>query len=250
MERFLVYKCIVGSIGHFVFFGFLIGFMIPGFLLYFIFKPFIKDSQHFFQRGAALSYKLFYIFVPCMKLKSDVLKNMPKGAIYISTHQSILDFPAFAQYIEHYLIFANVNLGKYPIVEKITHSVGVRYIKGRTMDEISEIYKEMEAHLESGKNVIYFPEGTRHTGEKLLPFKRGAFKFAVKKDRPIVPIVIEGVQQYLPRKAWCFRTAKRQNVYMKMLEPLYPKDFDNEIQMREYAQKIMQEEKTRLCGLY
>jgi len=245
-----VYKCIVGTIGHLIFFGLLVGFMIPGFLLYFILKPFIKDQQHFFQKGAALSYRLFYKLVPCMRLKSELLDPMPKGAIYISTHQSILDFPAFASYVEHYLIFANVNLGKYPIVEKITHSVGVRYIKGRPMDEISEIYKEMEAHLKSGKNVIYFPEGTRHTGDKLLPFKRGAFRLAFKQQRPIVPIVIEGVQQYLPRKAWCFRTSKKQNVYMKMLSPLYPKDFKNDIQMRDYAHKIMQEEKTKLCELY
>jgi len=250
MERCLVLKCLLGSIGHFVFFGLLIGFMIPGFLLYFLLKPFIKDSQHFFQRGAALSYRLFYILVPCMKLKVDILKDMPKGAIYISTHQSILDFPAFATYVQHYLIFANVNLGKYPIVEKITHAVGVRYIKDRPIEELSDIYKEMEAHLESGKNVIYFAEGTRHTGDKLLPFKRGAFKLSVKKNRPIIPIVIEGVQQYLPRKAWCFRTSKRQNVYMKMLKPLYPKDFENEIEMRRHAHQIMQEEKTRLCELY
>jgi len=243
-------KCFLGTVGHLIFFGLLVGFMIPGFLLYFIFKPFIKDSQHFFQRGAALSYRLFYILVPCMKLKVDILKDMPKGAIYISTHQSILDFPAFATYVKHYLIFANVNLGKYPTVEKITHAVGVRYIKGRPIEEVSDIYKEMEAHLESGKNVIYFPEGTRHTGETLLPFKRGAFRLSFKKNRPIVPIVIEGVQQYLPRKAWCFKTSKRQNVYMKMLPPLYPKDFENETQMREYAQKIMQEEKTRLCEFY
>ena len=243
-------KCLLGTIGHFIFFGLLIGLMIPGFLLYFLLKPFIKDSQHFFQRGAALSYRLFYIFVPCMKLKVDILKDMPKGAIYISTHQSILDFPAFAGYIKHYLILANVNLGKYPIVEKITYSVGVRSIKGRSLEEMSEIYKEMETHLDSGKNIIYFPEGTRHTGDKLLPFKRGAFRLAMKKNRLIVPLVIEGVQQYLPRKAWCFKTSKTQNVYMKMLKPIRPKDFKTDLEMKQYAQEIMQKEKTSLCDLY
>lgn len=243
-------KCFLGTVGHLVFFGLLIGFMIPGLLLYAIFKPFIKDSQHFLQRGAALSYRLFYILVPCIVLKVDILKDMPKGAIYVSTHQSILDFPAFATYIKRYIIFANVNLGKYPIVEKITHAVGVRYIKGRSLEEIGQMQKEMEAHLDSGRNVIYFPEGTRHTGPKLLPFKRGAFRLAFKKNRPIVPIVIEGVQQYLPRKSWCFRTSKKQNVYMKMLPPLYPNDFENEAAMKVHVERIMQEEKTRLCELY
>lgn len=243
-------KCLLGTIGHFIFFGLLVCLIFLWMLIYIIFKPFIKDIQHFAQKGSALSYKLFYILVPCMKLKVNILKDMPKGAIYISTHQSILDFPSIAGYVEHYLIFANVNLGKYPIVERITHTVGVRYIKGRSLDEVSNIYKEMETHLDNGKNVIYFPEGTRHAGDKLLPFKRGAFRLAVKKNAPIVPIVIEGVQQYLPRKSWCFKTIKRQNVYMKMLEPLYPKDFKNEMEMKKYAQEIMQKEKTKLCALY
>jgi len=242
-------KCFLGTLGHLVFFGVLVGLMIPGFLFYFIFQIFIKDAQHFFQRGAALSYRLFYILVPCMKLKVDLPKDMLHGAIYISTHQSILDFPAFAGYIQHYLILANVNLGKYPIVEKITHSVGVRSIKGRSIEELSLIQKELEAHMKSGKNIIYFAEGTRHTGDKLLPFKRGAFRLSFKLDKPIVPIVIEGVQKYLPRKAWCFRTTKRQNVYMKMLPPIYPKDFKNELEMKHYAQKIMQDQKSKLCEL-
>ncbi len=223
--------------------------MIPGFLIYFIFKPFIKNPMRFFQNGSALSYRLFYKLVPCIVLKAEVLDDMPKGAVYISTHQSILDFPAFAMYIKDYLIFANVNLGRYPIVKKITHAVGVRYIKGKSLSEVGEIQKEFEEHLQSGKNVIYFPEGTRHSGDKLLPFKRGAFKLAMKKNRPIVPIVIEGAYKFLPRKSWCFKTSKREKMYLKMLPPLYPKDFKNEIDMMKYAQKIMQEKKDELCGL-
>ncbi|MCF6172170.1 MAG: 1-acyl-sn-glycerol-3-phosphate acyltransferase [Campylobacteraceae bacterium] len=242
-------KCILGSIGHFVFFGLLVVLMIFGYLIYFIFKSFIKDSQNFFQQGSALSYRLFYVLVPRIVLKVDVLDDMPNGAIYISTHQSILDFPAFAMYVKNYLIFANVNLGKYKIVEKITHSVGVRYIKGKNLSQVADMQKELEAHLDAGKNVIYFPEGTRHSGDKLLPFKRGAFKLAMKKNKPVVPIVIEGAYKFLPRKSWCFKTSKREKMYLKMLPPLYPKDFKNEIDMMNHAQSIMQSQKELLCDL-
>ncbi|NOX14503.1 MAG: 1-acyl-sn-glycerol-3-phosphate acyltransferase [Epsilonproteobacteria bacterium] len=246
----MVLKCILGSIGHFIFFGLLIVFMLMGYLIYFIFKPFIKDSQHFFQEGSALSYRLFFLLTPRIVLEADILDNMPSGAIYVSTHQSILDFPAFAIYIKNYLIFANVNLGKFSIVEKITHSVGVRYIKGKSLSEVGDIQKELESHLDSGKNVIYFPEGTRHSGDKLLPFKRGAFKLAMKKNRPLVPVVIEGAYKFLPRKSWCFKTSKKEKIYLKMLPPLYPKDFKNEIEMMKYTQNIMQKKKDELCDLF
>lgn len=245
----MVLKCILGSVGHFVFFGFLTILIIPGTIVYLISKLFVKEPKYVFQAGSNLSYRLFYIFCPRIVLKPNLLDEIPQNAIYISTHQSILDFPALATFIKRYLIFANVNLGKFPTITKITHLAGVRYIKGRTLEEVADIYKELESHLDEGNNVIYFPEGTRHEGKELLPFKRGAFRLAFKKNRPIIPIVIEGAYKFLPRKSWCFRTTKKENIYMNMLTPLYPKDFKSDIEMMKYAQKIMQEEKSRLCDL-
>jgi len=35
-----------------------------------------------------------------------------------------------------------------------------------------------------------FPEGTRHKGAELLPFKKGAFHIAMQCKLPIVPVVI------------------------------------------------------------
>jgi len=239
----------LGSIGHFVFFGLMSVLIVPGYFVYLVSKLFVKEPKYIFQAGSALSYKLFYLLVPRIVLKPDLLKDIPKSAIYISTHQSILDFPALATFIKRYIIFANVNLGKFPTIAKITNLAGVRYIKGRSLDQLGDMYKEIEAHLDEGNNVIYFPEGTRHMGDKLLPFKRGAFRLAFKKNRPIVPVVIEGAYKFLPKKSWCFKTVKKENIYMKVLPSLYPKDFSTDIEMMKYAQEIMQKEKTRLCDL-
>jgi 1-acyl-sn-glycerol-3-phosphate acyltransferase len=249
MGKLMLLKCILGSIGHFIFFGLIMLLIIPGYIVYFISKFFVKEPQYVFQQGASLSYKLFYLLAPNIVLKPDLLEDIPDGAIFISTHQSILDFPALATFIQKYIIFANVNLDKFPAIAKISNLAGVRYIKGKSLPEVAEIFQEIETHLDDNKNVIYFAEGTRHEGDTLLPFKRGAFKLSRKKNRPIVPIVIEGAYRLLPRKSFCFRTSKKVNIYMKMLEPLYPKDFSSDKEMMHHAQKIMQEEKTRLCNI-
>ena len=99
------------------------------------------------------------------------------------------------------------------------------------------------------KNVIFFPEGTRHERDKLKPFKRGAFRLSKKTLKPIIPVVVEGASRILPRKKFCFATSKKTTVHVKILDPLYPEDFANDREMMQYAQKIMQQEKDRLCDI-
>jgi 1-acyl-sn-glycerol-3-phosphate acyltransferase len=64
-------------------------------------------------------------------------------------------------------------------------------------------FKSIEAAAEiikSGKSVVIFPEGTRTTDGKLLPFKRGGFLLATKAGVPIVPMTINGSGKVNPCK--------------------------------------------------
>ncbi len=245
----MLLKCIIGSFSHLLFFG-LIALSLPlASVIYLLMKPFLKEPEYFFQKGFALSNKIFFILVPKITLKFDLLESVPSSAIYLSTHQSILDYPILSLLIKRHLIVAKVNLGAVPFVSSISNLVGVRYFAGKSLDEVSKIYQEFEEMLLKENNIIFFPEGTRHTGEKLEPFKRGAFRLSVKTDKPIVPVVIEGLTQILPRKSFCFTTNKKTVVHVKMLEPIYPKDFKSDLELMKHVQKIMQKQKDKLCDI-
>ena len=50
-------------------------------------------------------------------------------------------------------------------------------------------FVEAEKKIDQGLSVIIYPEGTISDKGKLRPFKNGAFKLAVEKQIPIVPVV-------------------------------------------------------------
>ena len=57
----------------------------------------------------------------------------------------------------------------------------------QSMQVINQITEEVK----KGRNFLIFPEGTRSKqGNKLLPFKGGTFKSAVKAKCPIVPCAL------------------------------------------------------------
>ncbi len=57
---------------------------------------------------------------------------------------------------------------------------------------------EAKKKITNGTSVVFFPEGTRSRSAKLLPFKKGAFKFALELGLPLLPITINGTNKILP----------------------------------------------------
>ena len=73
------------------------------------------------------------------------------------------------------------------------------------------------------RNLILFPEGTRGSPGELLPFKKGAARFALNLNKPILPAVIYGSHKIWPRGKVFFGLPTRIKVFI--LEPIYPASF-------------------------
>lgn len=55
---------------------------------------------------------------------------------------------------------------------------------------VSKLNEESNVIRENAAKLLLFPEGTRHQGDKLLPFKKGAFYVAVQSESFIQPVVV------------------------------------------------------------
>lgn len=96
-------------------------------------------------------------------------------------------------------------------------------------------------NLKNGSFILFFPEGHRNYGEKLTRFYSGAFKMAIENQVPVIPICLTGTQDLLPPGRYFLKPAK---IKMKILEPIFPKDFPGEtghIQLKKHVQAKMAE---------
>jgi lysophosphatidate acyltransferase len=61
--------------------------------------------------------------------------------------------------------------------------------RAKSKEAKNTLDKECDAIANGKKKLLFFPEGTRHQGKTLLPFKKGPFYIAIKTQCPIQPVV-------------------------------------------------------------
>jgi 2-polyprenyl-3-methyl-5-hydroxy-6-metoxy-1,4-benzoquinol methylase len=86
-------------------------------------------------------------------------------------------------------------------------------------DDTVEGLARCEELLGKGITIAIFPEGTRGEGNELLPFSRGAFELALRTNRPLLPVVIRGTADALP-KGSSFCKKKVSYFHMAVQEPV------------------------------
>ncbi|MBN2182573.1 MAG: 1-acyl-sn-glycerol-3-phosphate acyltransferase [Sedimentisphaerales bacterium] len=128
------------------------------------------------------------------------LDNIPsKGPfLLVSNHQSFLD-PIFCGappkrhlcFLARDTLFANWFFG--PLIASV-NAIPVKLGQG----DLSAM-KKVIAKLQEGRGVCLFPEGTRTSDGKILPFKSGLGLLCRRGNATIVPVMIDGAFECWPR---------------------------------------------------
>ena len=138
--------------------------------------------------------------------------------VIVSNHQSQLDIlVAFCLFIPFKWV-SKAAVFRLPFIG--WNMVLNRYIKikrGRK-DSIAQMMQACEKNLAAGNSIYFFPEGTRSKTGTVKPFKHGAFTLAQKMKVPILPIVINGTKNALPKNSLNFHG--RHAIHIKVLEEI------------------------------
>ncbi len=93
--------------------------------------------------------------------------------------------------------------------------------------------------IRSGSSVIVFPEGTRGHAYPLRPFKKGPFVLAIAAGVPIVPVIVHGTIEIMPKGSFWVQPG---TIDVHLLEPVSTAGVDY-----EHREALMQAVRTRMA---
>lgn len=120
------------------------------------------------------------------------LPTEPCFTIY-SNHTSLMDIPLYMYGFYDYPIafLAKEKVKNIVSIGKWVEALGGVMIDRSNARKGAEAIIKVIKHVKAGSTMVIFPEGTRSKDpSKLLPFKDGAFKVALKSKAPLVPMTI------------------------------------------------------------
>lgn len=116
-----------------------------------------------------------------------------RPVVFMSNHQGLYDIPALILALPGQTRFlAKRGLFQIPLFGWALKMAGFISIDRGDRSRAADAFADAIHALQTGASAVVFPEGTRSTDGKLLPFQRGGFLLAMKAGLPIVPVGIRG----------------------------------------------------------
>ena len=136
-----------------------------------------------------------------MKVRVEGRENIDpyQSYVLVSNHQSQFDI---------FLLYGWLGIDfKWVMKQELRTVPGI----GMACDRLGHIFIDRSNHeaamatleaakkkIVNGTSVMFFPEGTRSRDDKLMRFKKGAFRMALDLGLPILPLTVTGTRDVLP----------------------------------------------------
>ena len=141
-----------------------------------------------------------------------------RSYIFMSNHQSNFDIPVLLAHLRcQFRWLAKAELFRIPIFGRGMRGAGYIPIDRSDRRAAMESLQQAAKTIRNGTSVMIFPEGTRSRDGVLRSFKKGGFILAVDAGVPIVPVLISGTFQIMPRSSLRIRSGR---VCVQILEPI------------------------------
>lgn len=160
--------------------------------------------------------------------------------VVVANHQSIVDVFVLSGLERTFKWVSKESLFKLPFFGWNMYLKKDIAIKRGDMSSIKEMMATCSEWLKKGETILMFPEGTRSETGEMIAFRDGSFRLAAQNNVPILPVVLNGTREILAKND--NRLHLRGRVEARLLEPVYPEQFGNNVsELKRYVHNLMKE---------
>lgn len=146
------------------------------------------------------------------------VENPRRPYVVVSNHQSFADIPIISLLPWEMKWVAKIELLKIPFVGWMMQLAGDIPVNRQDRISRAKVLVHAKDYLRKKCSVMFFPEGTRSKDGRVLPFTDGAFRLAISAGVPVLPLVLDGTSNALPKNSWKF--GKTDVFRLKVLPPI------------------------------
>jgi len=99
-------------------------------------------------------------------------------------------------------------------------------LKRGNRESVRQMMQACLESLKAGNSIMMFPEGSRSPDGRLRRFKDGAFEIAHEAQCPLLPIVLDGTSNAVPKRGLVLRG--RHKIRIQILDEIPYASFANE----------------------
>ncbi len=146
--------------------------------------------------------------------------------VMVANHLSFLDILVLFRLRVHFKWVSKIENFRVPLIGwNMSLNRYIKLVRGRR-ESVLAMMRECERTLLDGNSIMMFPEGTRSPNGRLRRFRDGAFELALRTRSPILPIVLQGTADALPKRGFVLRG--RHAIRITVLDEIPYDDFATE----------------------
>jgi len=137
--------------------------------------------------------------------------------VAVSNHESLADIFLISHLPWEMKWLSKDAIFKIPIMGWMMRMAGDIAVSRSERSSRVEALEQCKDRLDREVSIMIFPEGTRSNDGTLLPFKDGAFRLAVERGLPILPMAVAGTRSAMKKGSLVFG---RSVAEVRVLEPI------------------------------
>ncbi|MDX1675580.1 MAG: lysophospholipid acyltransferase family protein [Longimicrobiales bacterium] len=178
------------------------------------FDPGRYAAGRWFRRSAVAAVKL----IPSWDFSTEgvVIEDPRRPYVAVANHESLADIFLLSHLPWEMKWLSKEAVFRIPIMGWMMRMAGDIAVRRGDRGSRAEALEQIHDRLDKGVTVMILPEGTRSPDGRLQRFRNGAFRVAVQRQLPILPIAVAGTRDAMAKHSPVFHRAR---AIARVLEP-------------------------------